>query len=443
MLAKKGNVPSVKSVLRTESPLAFGAVLFVAVVTLVVGVWGRVWSLGFPPKKMWDEIYFPVMANKYLNGVEFFDLHPPLGKFIIASSIWLFGNTPLAWRLTPAIFGIGLIALAGAVGWYLFKERVAVPLLVVLFAGETILIVHSRTGVMDIFLVFFVMATFLVALWARGPRHALLAAVLLGLAISVKWAAFPVAIPAGYVLWRKGLLKPFAASLWVSVVIYFALVYVERLIIITPNPVEAWVDVWGWHLEAADKINAAIPHLWGSPWWSWPIMLRPIRYEYLIDPDGGFRVLLAIGNPLVWWSSTLAVLAGLFELARRAIVRTLDLDDPLVPIILGYVVLLLPWVPGTRIPYIYNYLPMYAFALLALTYWLVRIWRAPRVGPWIVAVFAALALAVTLYYLPLASTLTIEQDDLMRRILFDSWFYQQSPVPGSGCTPPNPDERCF
>lgn len=431
-----------KSILRNESPLAFGAILVMALVTLVVGVWGRVWNLGFPPQKMWDEIYFPVMANKYLRGVEFFDLHPPLGKFIIAWSIALFGNTPFAWRLTPAIFGIALIALAGAVGWYLFRERVAVPLVVLLFAGETILIVHSRTGVMDIFLVFFVMVTFLVALWAREQGHALLTAVLLGLAISVKWAAFPVAIPAGYVLWRKGLLKPFVASLWVSVAIYLALVYVERLIIVTSNPLQAWVEVWSWHLQAADKIDAAIPHLWGSPWWSWPVMLRPIRYEYLVDADAQLRVVLAIGNPLVWWSSTLAVLAGLFELARRAISRSFDLDDPLVPIVLGYVVLLLPWVPGTRVPYIYNYLPIYAFALLALAYWLVRIWRGPRLGPWLVVFFAALALATTLYYIPLATTLPIDQDDLMRRILFDSWFYQETPVPGSGCRPPDPAPGC-
>jgi hypothetical protein len=196
-LAKTGNVARVKSVLRNENPFAFIAVLVMAVAALVAGVWGRVWRLEFPPQRMWDEIYFPVMASKYLRGVQFFDLHPPLGKFIIAWSIALFGDTPFAWRLMPAIFGCALIALAGAAGWYLFKERVAVLLLVLLFAGETILIVHSRTGVMDIFLVFFVMATFLVALWAREPGHALVTAVLLGLAISVKWAAFPVAIPAG------------------------------------------------------------------------------------------------------------------------------------------------------------------------------------------------------------------------------------------------------
>ena len=431
-----------KSVGRTENRWAFGAVFLTSVVALAVGVWGRVWNLAFPPTQVWDEIYFPVMAEKYLRGVEFFDLHPPLGKFIIATSIALFGDTPVAWRLMPAIFGCGVIALAGAVGWYLFRERVAALVLVLLFAGETILIVHSRTGVMDIFLVFFVMATFLAALWARRPGQTILPAVLLGLAISTKWAALPVAIPAGYVLWRKGLLKYFVANLWVAVILYFAFVYVERLIIVTSNPVQAWVEVWSWHLQAFAKVSAAIPHLWGSPWWSWPIMLRPIRYEYLVDADTNLRVLLAIGNPLVWWSSTLAVVAGLFELARQAITKRLSLDEPLIPILLGYVFLLLPWVPGTRIPYIYNYLPVYAFALLALAYWLVRIWRGGRFGPWLVVAFAAGALAFTLFFLPLATTLPIDQEGLLRRVWFDSWFYQQSPVAGSGCEPPNPASQC-
>lgn len=431
-----------KSVLRSENPRAFAAVLVTAIVALAVGVWGRVWDLGFPPQKVWDEIYFPVMANKYLRGVEFFDLHPPLGKFIIACSIAIFGNTPFAWRLTPVIFGCALIVLAGAVGWYLFKTRVAALLLVVFFAGETILIVHSRTGVMDIFLVFFVLATFLSALSARGPRGAVLTAVLLGLAVSTKWAAFPVAIPAGYVLWRKGLLTHFVASLWISAVMYLGSVYVERLLIVTSNPVQAWVEVWKWHLQALDKVTAAIPHLWGSPWWSWPVMLRPIRYEYLVDADARIRVVLAIGNPFVWWSSTLAVLAGAFELARQGITKRLSLDDPLIPIILGYVVLLLPWIPGTRIPYIYNYLPIYAFALLALAYWLVRIWHGPRFGPWVVVAFAVCALAFTVYFLPLATTFPIDQEDLLRRIWFDSWFYQENPVPGSGCTVPDPPQRC-
>ena len=400
------------------------------------------YDLGFPARQVWDEIYFPVMADKYLKGIYFFDLHPPLGKFIIAVSIALFGDTPVAWRLMPAVFGIALLPLGFFLGWSLFKQRVGALLLAAFLGGETILIVHSRTGVMEILLVFFTLATFLAALVVERRRQAIWPAVLLGLTLSIKWAALPVVIPVGYVLWRKGLLRPFLGGLWVAAIIYVAIVYVDRMIIVTANPVQAWIEVWEWHLQAVRKIGVAVPHLWGSPWWSWPIMLRPIRFYYGANPDGTLRVVLAIGNPLVWWSGTLAVVAGLFKMAREAFVRKLSADDPLVPIVLGYVFLMLPWVPGTRIPYIYNYLLPYSFAILALVYWLCRIWERPRWGPWVVLSFAAAALALTLFFLPLATTFPISQDGLLRRVWFDYWFYQEMPVPGSGCYPPASDPRC-
>ncbi len=431
-----------KFLLSHDRSWAYRSVLLLTLFTLGVGLWARLYNLGFPPRRIWDEIYFPVMADQYLQGTYFFDLHPPLGKFIIATSIAVFGNTPFAWRLMPAVFGCALLLLGALLGWYCLRERVGALLLATFFAAETFLIVHSRTGVMDIFLGFFTLATFLAALMVQRRGQVIWPAVLLGLAISIKWAAFPVALPAGYVLWRKGLLRPFLAGLWVSAVIYIAMVYVERLIIVTANPLQAWVDVWEWHLQAASKITVAVPHLWGSQWWSWPIMLRPIRYFYEVNPAGQSQVVLAIGNPLVWWSSTLAVVAGLFDLARKAIARKFSADDPLVPIVLGYVFLMLPWVPGTRIPYIYNYLPPYTFAILALVYWLCRIWNRPRWGPWVVVGFTACALAMTLFFLPLATTLPISEDGLLRRLWFDYWFAEQSPVPGSGCNPPTSITRC-
>ena len=431
-----------KSFLSHERPWAYRSVLLVALLTIAVGMWARVYDLGFPPKIVWDELYFPDFANYYLRGEYKFDLHPPLGKFIIALSIALFGDTFVAWRLMPAVFGIALVPLGLFLGWSLFRQRIGALLLAALLAGETILIVHSRIGVMDIFLVFFTLATLLAALRAERPRQVIWVAVLLGLTVSIKWAAAPVMIPAGYVLWRKGLLREFLAGLWVAAVVYVAVVYVGALISVTTNPLRAWMWTWDWHVKAFKKIGAAVAHGWGSPWWSWPIMLRPIRFYYGATPDGTLRILLAIGNPLVWWSATLAVLAGLVDVARRAIARKLPADDPIVPITLGYVFLMLPWVPGTRIPYIYNYLVPYTFAILALVYWLCRIWNGPRWGPWAVVGFAAAALAMTLFFLPLVTTLPMSEDGLTWRVWFDYWFYLSEPVPGSGCRVPNPGKLC-
>ena len=240
-----------KSLVSRDTSWAYRSVLVLSVVTILVGLWARVWKLGFPGQRIWDEIYFPVMARKFLEGTYQFDLHPPLGKFIIAVGIALFGDTPIGWRVMPLLFGCAMIPLGAALGWYLFRERVAALLLAAFIAGETFLIAYSRIGIMDGILVFFTLATLLAALCVERRCQVLWVAVLLGLAISVKWAVFMVAVPVGYILWRRGFLSPFVASLWVSAVLYIAIVYLGALVAVTTNPWEAWQWTWGWHLKAA------------------------------------------------------------------------------------------------------------------------------------------------------------------------------------------------
>ena len=402
---------------------AFYALAFVAACSVVVGLWGRLRDLAFPPKRIFDEIYFPVFASKYLDGTRFFDLHPPLGKFFIAASIAVFGDDSLGWRLMPAVFGCAMIGLGAVLGWYLTRSRAGALLLAAFIAVETMLLTYSRTGLMDGILVFFVLATLLAALMARRDSQAIWPVVLLGLTVSIKWAALMVVVPAAYVLWRKGLLKSFILNLWISVVLYVAIVYAERLILTGWAPWQAWQDVIGWHIKAVEKITAAVPNPFASPWWSWPLMLRPIRIFYAATPTGEVRTLSLIGNPLLWWSGTLAVVAGLVELARRKLyLKEPIADNPLVVALLGYAALLLPWIPGTRIPYIYNYLPSYAFALLALVCLLTSLWGRRPWGPWAVVAFAACALAVGLYFLPLASAIPISPEGYQQRLWIDTWF---------------------
>ena len=411
-------------------PWAHHALVFIATFALGIGWFARLYHLGLPPRMIWDEIYFPVFARDYLQGAPFFDLHPPLGKFIIAGGVAIFGDTPIGWRAMPALFGCAMVPLGASLGWCYFKGRVGALLLATFIAGETMLIVYSRTGLMDGLLVFFMLCTLLAALLVKRREQILLPAVLLGLTIAVKWAAFPLAVPIGYILWRKGFLKPFLLTLWVPAVVYVFIVLVGQV----ANPTGAsrvfnennvFTNVVQWHRQALRNVSKAVPNDQASPWWSWPLMTRPILLFYQEYRAGKVAAVLAVGNPLVWWPSTLAVVAGAFELWLRFVTGRPILDHPLVPIVLGYVSLMLPWIPGTRIPYIYNYLPIYPFAILALVYWLCRLWRYRSRGAWVVVAFAACTVAAALYFLPITTALPMTHVSLRQHIWLGSWDHIQ------------------
>lgn len=413
-----------KPLLSIKGSWAYGSLVLLTVFSLVLGLWSRIYNLGFPPHHIWDEKFFPVYANDYLQGTPFFDLHPPLGKFIIAISIAIFGNNPIGWRLMPDVFGCGMVVLGAVLGWYLFKDRVAALLLGSFIAIETMFIVYSRTGLMDGILVFFVLATVLAALRAERKGQVIWPSILLGLSISIKWAVFGLAIPVGYILWRKKLLRPFLGGLWVSAVVYVLVVYIGQLVNGGGDPWLAWKGVLVWHLQAVRNISLAFPNNFASPWWSWPLMTQPMGFFLALEGSGKQMVILAIGNPLLWWSSTLAVAAGLVELVYQgALLRKNIADHPLAPVLLGYVFLLLPWIPAPRIPFIYNYFPSYAFALLALVYWLCRIWNRRAWGPWAVVAFTGCAVAVTVFFIPIILALPITDEFLHSHIWLKSWWH--------------------
>jgi dolichyl-phosphate-mannose-protein mannosyltransferase len=234
-------------------------------------------------------------------------------------------------------------------------------------------------------------------------------------------------VPVGYILWRKGLLKPLLWTLWVPALVYLSVVFIGQ----AANPTGAgrdfndngtFTNVVNWHRQALVNVSRAVPNEQASPWWSWPLMTRPVLLFYQNQGAGRVATVFAVGNPLVWWASTGAVLAGIGELLWRRLVRGEPIaDHPLVPIVLGYVCLMLPWLPGTRIPYLYNYLPAYPFAILALVYWLCRLWGPRSWGAWVVVAFAACAVSLAVYFLPLAMGLPTGHENLRQHIWFESW----------------------
>jgi len=86
----------------------------------------RFWHLENPANVFFDETYFGLFAEKYLTGQYYFDIHPPLGKLILAAAASLGAATThfsfdigkaypdaayVRMRMTTALFGSLLVVL--------------------------------------------------------------------------------------------------------------------------------------------------------------------------------------------------------------------------------------------------------------------------------------------------------------------------------------------
>ncbi|HVX47163.1 MAG TPA: phospholipid carrier-dependent glycosyltransferase [Mycobacteriales bacterium] len=209
------------------------------VVTLVVtGVAGflRLWAVGFPGQKIFDEVYYPANANELLrqgyesNPGHLFVVHPPLGKWCIAAGIELFGDNSLGWRFPAAVAGTISVLILIRVTRRMTGSTLLGGIAGMLLALDGLSVVMSRTSLLDIFLQPFILGGFAALVVDRdqvrarlaeavvdgplgtrlGPRLGprpwrLIAGVLLGASCSVKWSG--VYFLAGFavlsVLWDR------------------------------------------------------------------------------------------------------------------------------------------------------------------------------------------------------------------------------------------------
>jgi len=394
--------------------------LVICTIAIATGVFFRIYNLTFPDKQVFDEVYFPVFANNYITHTSFYDVHPPMGKFVIAVGLLLFGNDPLGWRSMPLVFGLGIIGLMGYISWSLFEDKVTALITATFFAIDGAFIVYSRTGLMDGVLFFAIFFTFLLAIKLKKTSTTFWCGLLLGIAVAIKWPAVAVFLPMLWYAWKVGRWKELLASLPFAAFVYLLIVYIGQLLIRAPNALQ---ETFLWNEQAFEyHLHVTATHPWGSPWWSWPLELRPVLFLYDTLPNGMLHVENTLGNPLIWWGATAVVLGSTIFLAVRWVKNKLaPWDHEIFPLLLGYYALWLPWMFIHRVIFLYHYLPSYGFALLLLAYWLGKLWKKG----WHVAViiFMILAFVVTINYLPFSvGWIPISQNRLQDMSNVKSWF---------------------
>jgi dolichyl-phosphate-mannose--protein O-mannosyl transferase len=259
---------------------------------MVIAALTRLWNLGYPSKLVFDETYYAKDAltlslegheKSWPEGADFafqsgdvsgylgdaaFVVHPPLGKWLIASGMWLTGpDQSTGWRLSTAILGIATVALLMLVAFKLFRS-VALSILAGFFlAVDGLAITLSRTALLDASLTFFLVLGFWLFLIDQEKSRLritraieesknsilvfrpwlILAGVALGAASAIKWSGVYLLAGIGlYVVFSESLLRKNSGEQnWLRQGVLFQGTY--AFVSLVPTALATYLLTWsGW-----------------------------------------------------------------------------------------------------------------------------------------------------------------------------------------------------
>ncbi len=427
---------------------AFLAPVLIALASLIL----RLFNIASIKTMIFDEVYYVDGARDLLkygvevsaNGPEFI-VHPPVGKWLIASGIKIFGDNPLGWRFATAFLGSLMILFVALIAHRLFYSPILTALAAGLMAIDGLALVHSRTALLDNFLAFFI----LVSTYFFISRKYWMSGLFLGLALATKWSALYFIIIFGSIaLYRafthhtgRELIRPtfsrIAAFGFLPLAVYITSWWGwftssrgwdrEH----SSNPISSFIyyhqEMLNFHTNLAEK------HPYQANPWSWLVMGRPTSFYYETPTNCGAdtcsQEVLALGTPLLWWAATIAVAVVLGFWVRSLMNRTFD---PAVTIITaGMAAGYLPWFFfQQRTVFSFYAIVFEPFLILSLVYCAKLFLTAQRrksqqaylIGEVaLLAIFIAIAMNF-IYFLPLYLGQTMTYEAWHAHMWFASWI---------------------
>ncbi|HVM29176.1 MAG TPA: phospholipid carrier-dependent glycosyltransferase [Candidatus Limnocylindrales bacterium] len=128
--------------------------------------------------------------------------------------------------------------------------------------------------------------------------------------------------------------------------------------------------------------NLRATHAASSPWWAWPLDLKPVWFYQRDFAGGTTGTIYNTGNMVLFWLSVPAVVfAAVMAWRRRSPALTL--------LVLAVASLWLPWARIDRATFQYHVFTAVPFAFLCLAYLLAELWHGPSRRTWAFARLAA------------------------------------------------------
>lgn len=418
---------------------------------LLLGVLTHAAFYGVPNSAVFDEVHFGKFLSAYFTHQYYFDIHPPLGKLLLAGWGKLWGYQPgfsfaeigevypdklyMALRFLPSLAGALLPLVIYGVARRLKIRRPAAAFAGLLVALDNAMLVQSRLILLDPFLLLFGFGGFYCYLrWRDDNRPWLLAAAggLAGAAASIKWTGLTflglIVVLELFRLWQvhashraRAIAASAVAFGILPLVVYVAVFSTHFSLLRLPGPGDAFMTPNFQSLSIADRIvqlnaemyraNATLTatHPYSSLWYTWPLMARPIFYWV----SGNARIYL-LGNPAIWWGSTIAIITALVTVLAAGVIRA---PRTLLIITGAWLMNLLPFVGITRVMFLYHYLTALIWAILAVAYFADQLERPAK--PLLAA--AGLVLALFIFFAPLSYGLPLTDSSYNARVWFSSW----------------------
>jgi len=256
-------------------------------------------SIMLPNEAAFDESYYLDSARQVLNNDLTLPEHPPLGQFIIAFGISLFGDNPLGWRFFSVIFGI-----ASLIVFYLTCRQLKLSpytsfMAVSLLSLDGLFLWLSRLAMLDVFSLTFVFLAF----WFYLTGRYYISGLSIGLATLCKLTG-GLALLCLMLFWlfsdRKQIQR-IAIPVIISIVSFMILLPVIDLMVLHTftNPIVQISQLIGlttssYH-EANTVTNITLP-------WQWIFSLNGFHGEVKFDPTTNklYYFYNMIINPAIW-----------------------------------------------------------------------------------------------------------------------------------------------
>lgn len=220
-------------------------------IILIIGFFTYFNNFNYPNSAFWDENYHISAAQKYIDGTFFIELHPPLGKLLIAAGEKAFGNNQgvdithfntteyirnfpndfsfAGFRIAPAFFAMLSSVWFYFILRYILKSSWLALLFSSLYLFENAYITHFRGAMLDGIQMFFILMTLTLFFRMVESKNYTFSSFLwlgfgLGLAISTKINALILLMLFPFLFYKQQLLWD-----WKSIIKKFPLYIVQGL----------------------------------------------------------------------------------------------------------------------------------------------------------------------------------------------------------------------